>query len=65
MKEKKLRRKIASAVENKMMYMCTCPNEADIILNIILPKKDRYHWDLHCKGCSHTSCAAYKDYNNE
>ena len=63
MKKKKLRRKIAADVENKMMYMGTCPNEANIILNIILPKKDRIPWKLHCEGCSHTSCPVYKDYN--
>ena len=63
MKEKKLRRKIAKQVENKMVYMGACPNEQNIILNIILPKEDRIPWKLHCPGCSHTSCASYKDYN--
>lgn len=32
------RRKIAKEVEEKMLYMGSCPNEMEIILSIIAPK---------------------------
>lgn len=32
------RRKIAEAVEEKMCYMGSCPNEKEIVLSIIAPK---------------------------
>lgn len=60
-KKKKIRRKIAKRVENKMYQMCSCPNEINIILNIILPKKDRYPFTIHCNtDCGHTDCTSYK-----
>ena len=59
MNKRKLRKKIANQVADKMMYMNTCPNERDIILNIILSKKDIFKWDLHCDKCNHKNCASY------
>jgi len=65
MNKRKLRKKIANRVADKMMYMNTCPNERDIILNIILSKKDIFKWHVHCSECNHKNCASYcgKDKN--
>lgn len=66
MGEKKLRRKIAKQVEEKMYYLKSCPNERDMILNIILPKKDRTPFYSHCrKDCSSTTCEANIDIDNQ
>ena len=66
MGKKKLRRKIAQQVENKMYYLNTCPNERDIILNIILPKEDRLPFYSHCrKDCLNTTCEANIDIDNQ
>lgn len=55
--KRKLRKKLAKQVSNKMDHMCTCANERDIILNIILPKKDRYSWTIHCDtDCEDKTC---------
>lgn len=54
--ERSLRTEIAEAVEEKMAYINTCPNERDTILGIILgePLKNEIHcstdcWDKDCK----------------
>ena len=61
MKKRKLRKKIADTVATKMYYMAVCPNERDTILNIILSKKDRYSWNVHCDtDCANTNCNNYK-----
>ena len=66
MNKKKLRRKIAQQVEDKCFYMRICPNERDTIVNIILSKKDRYQWNIHCnKDCHHTTCESYMFKNKE
>lgn len=63
--KRKLRKKIAKRVSLKMMYMGVCPNERDIILNVILPKKDKYSWKLHCEDeCAHTRCEVKKWFLN-
>ena len=59
MNKRKLRRKIANRVADKMAYLNTCPNERDIILNIILSKKDIFDWDLHCNKCNNKDCVSY------
>ena len=59
MSKRKLRKKIAEQIADKMMYMNTCPNERDIILNIILSKKDRFKWHIHCNECHNKNCASY------
>lgn len=48
------RRKIAKAVEDKMCYMGSCPNEMGIILSIIAPK------DYTRKGISHCGTDCWK-----
>lgn len=66
MNKKKLRRKIAQQVENKMYYLNSCPNERDMILNIILPKEDRILFHSHCrKDCLDTTCEANIDIDNQ
>ena len=41
--------------------MAVCPNERDTILNMILSKKDKYSWNIHCDtDCGHTNCDSYK-----
>lgn len=66
MDKKKLRRKIAKQVEDKMYYLNTCPNERDIILNIILPKKNRISFHSHCRrDCPSTTCEANIDIDNQ
>lgn len=42
------RRKIAEAVEAKMCYMGSCPNEKEIILSIIAPKDYKRKSTSHC-----------------
>ena len=54
-KEKKLRKKIAKQVADKMYYMNTCLNERDIILGIIC--KDREFVEPHCfTDCTNVEC---------
>lgn len=66
MNKRKLRRKIANRVEDKMGYLATCPNERDIILNMIFSKKDRYPWKQHCTDdCRHFNCEVYKKLHEE
>lgn len=65
-KKKDLRRKIAKQVEEKMYYLKSCPNEKDMILNIILPKEDRLPLYSHCrKDCLDTTCEANIDIDNQ
>ena len=65
MNKKKLRRKLAKRLSNKMGYMGTCPNERDIILNIVLPKKDRYTKIIHCNtDCWNTDCLCHKSHED-
>ena len=60
-KERKIRKKIADRVWEKMAYMNECPNSRDIICNIILHKEDKYEWKLHCDtDCWETGCVNYK-----
>ena len=57
MNKRKLRRKIAEDVLDKMNDLHICPNERDIILNVILGSKDRYLWERHCiADCSIKNC---------
>ena len=66
MDKKKLRRKIAKQVEEKMYYLKSCPNERDIILNIILPKEDRIPFYSHCRrDCPSTTCESNIDIDNQ
>lgn len=66
MGKKKLRRKIAQEVQEKMYYLKSCPNERDMILNIILPKEDRLLLYSHCrKDCLDTTCEANIDIDNQ
>ena len=61
MGEKKLRRKIAKQVKDKMYYLNSCPNERDMILNIILPKEDKIPFHSHCKkDCLDITCKNYQ-----
>lgn len=54
------RKKIAEAVEDKMCYMCACPNEMGIVLNIIAPKDYKRTGIPHCgTDCGHTECKSY------
>ena len=65
-KKKDLRRKIAKQVQEKMHYLKSCPNERDMILNIILPKEDRLPPYSHCKkDCLDTTCEANIDIDNQ
>lgn len=51
------RRKIAKQVEEKMCYLCTCPNEKDIILSIIAPKDYKRSSVSHCNtDCHNNHC---------
>lgn len=60
--KRKLRKKLAKQVSDKMGYMCTCANERDMILNIILPKEDRYSWTIHCyTDCENKTCTVKRD----
>ena len=65
-KKKKIRRKIAKQVEEKMYYLKSCPNERDMILNIILPKENRLPLYSHCrKDCSSITCESNIDVDNQ
>ena len=65
-KKKKIRRKIAKRVEEKMYYLNTCLNERNIILNMIRPKKDRTSFYSHCKrDCPSTTCESNIDVDNQ
>ena len=65
-KKKDLRRKIAKQVEEKMYYLKSCPNERDMILNIILPKEDRLPLYSRCrKNCLDTTCENNIDVDNQ
>lgn len=65
-RKRKLRKKIADRLSNKMVYLNSCPNERDIILNIVLSKKDRYAWVSHCtKDCWHKDCESYSVKSDE
>lgn len=56
------RKKIAVEVEDKMCDLGTCPNERDIILNIIAPKDHKR--ERHCgTDCWNADCAWY--YRND
>lgn len=66
MDKKKLKRKIAQEVQEKMCYLNSCPNERDMILNIILPKEDRLPSYCHCrKDCTSTTCEFNLDIDNQ
>lgn len=59
------RRKIAEAVEEKMCYLGTCPNEKGIILNIIAPKDYKREGVPHCgTDCWNTECECYYRINS-
>lgn len=54
------RKRIAEAVEDKMNYMCSCPNEKEIILSIIAPNDYKKGKTNHCNtDCWNTKCASY------
>lgn len=54
------RRKIAKEVEEKMLYMGSCPNEMEIILSIIAPKDYSRKGTPHCStDCWNTKCQCY------
>ena len=54
------RRKIAEAVETKMCYMGSCPNEKEIVLSIIAPQDYRRTGVSHCgTDCWNNKCASY------
>ena len=54
------RKKIAEAVEDKMDYLRTCPNERDMILNIIAPKDYKKLLESHCGiDCWKKNCKCY------
>lgn len=42
---------IAKQVENKMLYLDTCPNDKNIILNIISPKTYKRKSGSSCSVC--------------
>lgn len=55
------RKKIAEAVEDKMGYLGTCPNEKEIILNIIAPQDYKRKGISHCiTDCWNKSCESWK-----
>ena len=45
------RSRIAKQVEDKMLYLDTCPNEKNIILNIISPKTYKRASGSLCNVC--------------
>lgn len=54
------RKKIAEAVEDKMCYMGSCPNEKEIILSIIAPKDYKRGSASHCgTDCWNKECVSY------
>ena len=56
------RKKIADAVEDKMCYMGSCPNEKEIILSIIAPKDYKRDGTNHClTDCWITDCVSHKN----
>ena len=62
-KKRKLRRKIAEELVEKFPYWNTCPNEREMILDIVLSKKDRGSWESHCKmDCSINWCECHPKY---
>lgn len=53
-------REIAEAVEDKMSYMGSCPNERDIILAIIAPLDYNRKKVPHCAtDCWNKNCKSY------
>ena len=49
-----------------MYYLKSCPNERDMILNIILPKEDRLSSYSHCrKDCLDTTRETNIDIDNQ
>ena len=55
------RKKIAEAVETKMCYMGSCPNEQEIILSIIAPKDYPRKSVSHCStDCWNEDCKCYR-----
>ena len=59
------RKKIAEAVEEKMCYMRSCPNEIEIILNIIAPADYKRGVSAHCStDCWNTECQCYSRVDN-
>lgn len=55
------RKRIAAAVEDKMGYMGTCPNEREIILSIIAPKDYKRSVESHCgTDCWNVKCASHR-----
>lgn len=55
-----LRDKIATAVENKMDYMATCPNERKTIIGII--RGTKIPVESLCNTCFHEDCPIKNDY---
>ena len=56
-----LRKEIAQAAADKMIYMMTCPNERDTILWIIDPYDFPCHFDIHCgRDCHRDDCPTYQ-----
>lgn len=54
------RRKFAEAVEEKMCYMGSCPNEKEIVLSIIAPKDYKRKSTSHCStDCWNKECKCY------
>lgn len=54
------RKKIAEAVEDKMVYLGTCPNEKEIILSIIAPNYYKRESIPRCStDCWNKSCDSY------
>ena len=55
------RKRIAKAVEDKMCWMCCCPNTMGIVLSIIAPKDYKREGVPHCNtDCGYTDCKSYK-----
>ena len=62
-KSRKIRKKVAKELSNKLAYICTCPNERDIIMNVVLARKDKYAWTTHCPcDCLNTFCECHPHY---
>lgn len=58
--ERKLRKKIADAVDDKMDYMHCCPNERDTYLHIIAPDDYPRIKGIHCNtDCYNKDCKSY------
>ena len=58
--EQLIRDKIAWDVDDKMLYLDTCPNERDIILSIISPNTYKHIQETHCnRDCEHIECGLY------